>query len=452
MENKNKTIYLSGKISGDENYKEKFAAKEKELTEQGYMVYNPAKHPNMFSWEQFMELDLLALKNCDSIYLLEDWKDSRGAKIEYEEAVRLGKEVIYDEIHSKTKDSRASGTEENLEKAEPDSPDSDFSRMAKEYVRNLADKGNFDVENFGRAYFSESSMEKAWLSAFEAGRNFERRQALELEKQKSDQRLAVSYKVDGEDRNIQVQLSEYVSWKFRVALDDHSVTPWQYYGKKPEANDFIDVKAYYEKQQERKNKVLENTQVPAEVAEETVTQKQAGQKDSVPNNLSGYFMSLDPLDPNNNFLERMKDISHLITSDDSLVSYQKISKLMDMRIGISNNRLIVSDGKSGMEKFYKPAQKHLNDLIRKEEGKIFSDYIEKLKKSLPTKNRTNRNLILNTSAKVLNKYNDLEKIIINKHLQGHGVISEDKLFNFLKGQISEAKPKKAQKKEPELGR
>lgn len=95
-----KRIYLSGKISGDDNYARKFADKEKELTEQGFLVFNPAKHPNMFSWEEFMELDLLALKNCDSIYLLSDWKDSRGAKIEYDEAVRLGKEVIYDETHT----------------------------------------------------------------------------------------------------------------------------------------------------------------------------------------------------------------------------------------------------------------------------------------------------------------------------------------------------------------
>lgn len=92
-----KKIYLSGKISGDPNFKEKFAQKEKELTEQGHLVFNPAKHPDMFTWEQFMELDLKALGNCDSIYLLNDWKDSRGAKIEYDEAVRLGKEVIFED-------------------------------------------------------------------------------------------------------------------------------------------------------------------------------------------------------------------------------------------------------------------------------------------------------------------------------------------------------------------
>ena len=96
-----KKIYLFGKISDDPNYREKFALKEKELTEQGHLVFNPAKHPDMFTWEQFMELDLKALGNCDSIYLLSDWQESRGAKIEYDEAVRLGKEIIFEEPSEK---------------------------------------------------------------------------------------------------------------------------------------------------------------------------------------------------------------------------------------------------------------------------------------------------------------------------------------------------------------
>ena len=43
-------------------------------------------------------------------------------------------------------------------------------KLAKEYVRNKVDKGNFDLEQFGKAYFSESSMEHAYLAGFKAGR------------------------------------------------------------------------------------------------------------------------------------------------------------------------------------------------------------------------------------------------------------------------------------------
>lgn len=143
-----KKIYLSGKISGDPNFKEKFAQKAKELTDQGHLVFNPALHPDMFTWEQFMELDLKALGNCDAIYLLEDWKDSRGAKIEYDEALRLGKEVIFDVSQKK-------------------------------------------------------------------------------------------------EKKMKVELQTVVSYKFRVELEDGSITPWQYFDKKPSEKDFEERKQYY---------------------------------------------------------------------------------------------------------------------------------------------------------------------------------------------------------------
>lgn len=42
--------------------------------------------------------------------------------------------------------------------------------MAEEYVQNKADKGNFDLEQFGKAYFSESSMKQAYLAGLKAGK------------------------------------------------------------------------------------------------------------------------------------------------------------------------------------------------------------------------------------------------------------------------------------------
>lgn len=43
-------IYLSGKITGDEGFAEKFKAKEDELTERGDYVFNPALHPDSFTY------------------------------------------------------------------------------------------------------------------------------------------------------------------------------------------------------------------------------------------------------------------------------------------------------------------------------------------------------------------------------------------------------------------
>lgn len=36
-------IYISGKVSGTDDYMERFAKAEKKLTEQGFSVINPAK-------------------------------------------------------------------------------------------------------------------------------------------------------------------------------------------------------------------------------------------------------------------------------------------------------------------------------------------------------------------------------------------------------------------------
>lgn len=90
-------IYLSGSISNDPNFKEKFVLKAEELTSKGHNVYNPAQHPPMFTWEQFMQLDLTALSFCDAIYLMNGWEQSKGAKIEHDAAKKLKLKIFYEE-------------------------------------------------------------------------------------------------------------------------------------------------------------------------------------------------------------------------------------------------------------------------------------------------------------------------------------------------------------------
>lgn len=90
-------IYLSGKITGDEGFAEKFKAKEEELSSRGDYVFNPALHPDMFTHGQFMQIDLLALSFCDSIYLMDNWRDSKGAKMEFEQARVMGLPCEFEE-------------------------------------------------------------------------------------------------------------------------------------------------------------------------------------------------------------------------------------------------------------------------------------------------------------------------------------------------------------------
>jgi hypothetical protein len=90
-----KKIYLSGKISGL-TYEEAlslFEAAEKEALKIAEEVVNPMKlafelfQPkdlDNITWGEYMVNDLHAIMNegIDSIYMLENWKDSDGANIE----------------------------------------------------------------------------------------------------------------------------------------------------------------------------------------------------------------------------------------------------------------------------------------------------------------------------------------------------------------------------------
>ena len=92
-------IYISGKITGTTDYMERFAAVEKELTEKGYAVVNPAKiNANLpvpeTTWEDYMTVSLALLETCDEIYMIPGWEDSVGATMEFTYALRHGIKVI----------------------------------------------------------------------------------------------------------------------------------------------------------------------------------------------------------------------------------------------------------------------------------------------------------------------------------------------------------------------
>ena len=80
-------IYISGAITGTDNYMERFANAEKELTEQGYSVVNPAKVnaqlPEDTTYEEYMKMCFCMLDMCDSIYMIKGQEKSCGANREY---------------------------------------------------------------------------------------------------------------------------------------------------------------------------------------------------------------------------------------------------------------------------------------------------------------------------------------------------------------------------------
>ena len=95
-------IYISGQISNLEksDYMERFSKAEKELTEKGWSVVNPAKVnaqlPEDTGYEEYMKMCFCMLDMCDAIYMLNDWSKSCGAKRELEFAKSEDMEIIYE--------------------------------------------------------------------------------------------------------------------------------------------------------------------------------------------------------------------------------------------------------------------------------------------------------------------------------------------------------------------
>jgi hypothetical protein len=92
-------IYIAGKITGLQfsHVKVKFDHAERWLKT---LHYNPVNPVNLFpdaknvEWDQAMAVCLQVLKNCDAIYLLPDWSDSRGAREEVKYALSLNMPIF----------------------------------------------------------------------------------------------------------------------------------------------------------------------------------------------------------------------------------------------------------------------------------------------------------------------------------------------------------------------
>ena len=80
-------VYISGPITGTNDFEQRFAAAETKLKAQGFEVFNPSKInlvlPDSATWEDCMKLCEAMLGCCDTIYMLRDWEKSRGAMKEY---------------------------------------------------------------------------------------------------------------------------------------------------------------------------------------------------------------------------------------------------------------------------------------------------------------------------------------------------------------------------------
>lgn len=93
-------IYISGKITGTDDYLERFEAAENHLNNSDILdIINPAKVNSFLpelSYSQYIKMSLCMLEMCDTIYMLKGWEDSIGAKLEWEFAKANNYKIMYE--------------------------------------------------------------------------------------------------------------------------------------------------------------------------------------------------------------------------------------------------------------------------------------------------------------------------------------------------------------------
>ena len=94
-------IYISGKITGLHLIEAKFNffETEKHLKLKGLTPINPFNIVNYEedkNWEEYMIECIRVLFYCDAIFMLKNWKDSKGARIERHIAAEMGLKIMYE--------------------------------------------------------------------------------------------------------------------------------------------------------------------------------------------------------------------------------------------------------------------------------------------------------------------------------------------------------------------
>ena len=95
----NSMIYISGPITGDKAYRQKFRAAAEQLKARGYNVVNPAELDDVLpvesmTWSQIMDHCLDLLGRCDAVVVLPGWEESRWCNREVGYAQGVGMIIL----------------------------------------------------------------------------------------------------------------------------------------------------------------------------------------------------------------------------------------------------------------------------------------------------------------------------------------------------------------------
>lgn len=93
-------MYIAGKVTGtnEVDCAVKFHIAEQQWKLEGYDVLNPLQLVKDFStpWDQAMRICLKAVCEADEAYFLDDWQDSKGARLEHQIATELKMKIHYE--------------------------------------------------------------------------------------------------------------------------------------------------------------------------------------------------------------------------------------------------------------------------------------------------------------------------------------------------------------------
>ena len=86
-------IFISGKITGDPDYKAKFEAAAQFYKKKGYTVLIPSVLPGGMLAADYMRVCLAMIDTCDAVAFLPDFRQSAGAQLEYDYCLYTDKSV-----------------------------------------------------------------------------------------------------------------------------------------------------------------------------------------------------------------------------------------------------------------------------------------------------------------------------------------------------------------------